>query len=80
MSILDRRYQPSYAGEQMAKATNLKPGTQLSVEAHGDSPRMTSTDSDLPDWRSMRGMFKDGPDLLKDLEMERGRNRVRCPG
>jgi AbrB family looped-hinge helix DNA binding protein len=50
---------------------NLKPGTQLSLEVHGESLIMKRAVSDLPDWRSMRGMFKDGPDLLKDLQEER---------
>ena len=49
---------------------NLKAGTEVNIEVHGESLVMKRSVSDLPDWRSMRGMFKGGPDLLKDLEDE----------
>ncbi len=56
---------------------NLKAGTQVTIDVQGEALVMKRSVSDLPDWQSMRGMFKGGPDLLKDLRDERAAELAR---
>ncbi len=50
---------------------NLKPGTELEIDVQGQTLVMKRVVSKFPDWRTMRGMIKDGPSLTKALEEER---------
>jgi AbrB family looped-hinge helix DNA binding protein len=50
---------------------NLKAGTQVSLDVRGESLVLKRLVPEYPDWRTMRGMFKGGADLLKDLEDDR---------
>ena len=50
---------------------NLKTGTELSFDVQGEALVLRRIVHDHPDWRTMEGMFKDGPDLLKDLADDR---------
>lgn len=50
---------------------NLRAGTQVSLDVQGESLVLKRLVPDDPDWRTMRGMFKNGPDLVKDLEEDR---------
>jgi AbrB family looped-hinge helix DNA binding protein len=46
---------------------NLKAGTEISIDVQGEALVMKRLVRNHPDWRTMRGMFRDGADLLKDL-------------
>lgn len=46
---------------------NLKAGTEISIDLQGEALVMKRLVRNHPDWRTMRGMFRDGADLLKDL-------------
>jgi len=50
---------------------NLKPGTELEIDVQGQTLVMKRVVSKFPNWRTMRGMIKDGPSLTKALEEER---------
>jgi AbrB family looped-hinge helix DNA binding protein len=50
---------------------NLKPGTELEIDVQGQTLIMKRVVGQFPDWRTMRGMVKDGPSLTKALEEER---------
>jgi AbrB family looped-hinge helix DNA binding protein len=51
---------------------NLKAGTELTIEVHGEALVMKRTVQAYPDWRTMRGMAKgDGESLTATLEKER---------
>jgi bifunctional DNA-binding transcriptional regulator/antitoxin component of YhaV-PrlF toxin-antitoxin module len=54
----------------MRKRLNLKAGTQVSLDLQGDALVLRRADASLPDWRSMRGMFRGAGDLLQDLADE----------
>lgn len=47
----------------------LQPGTEVSIDVQGEVLVMKRVD--YPDWRTMRGMFRGGWDLTKELEEER---------
>jgi len=46
---------------------NLKAGTQVSIDVQGEALVMKRLGSVVPDWHTMRGMFREGPNLLHDL-------------
>jgi AbrB family looped-hinge helix DNA binding protein len=46
---------------------NLKAGTEISFDVQGDALVMKRLVRSHSDWRTMRGMFQGGADLLKDL-------------
>lgn len=50
---------------------NLRAGTKLAIEVRGETLVMKRFDSGFPEWRTMRGMFKDAPGLLQDLAEDR---------
>ena len=50
---------------------NLKAGTEVVIHVQGEALVMKRLVRDFPDWRTMRGMIKDGPSLTKALEEER---------
>jgi AbrB family looped-hinge helix DNA binding protein len=49
---------------------NLKAGTEVSIDIQGEALVIKGFVRDLPEWRTMRGMFR-GSSLLKDLIDER---------
>jgi AbrB family looped-hinge helix DNA binding protein len=49
---------------------NLKPGTQVAIDVHGETLVMKRLVSDFPDWRTMRGMVRTGPSLTQALAEE----------
>jgi len=49
---------------------NLKPGTQVDIEIHGEQVVMKRLVSGFPDWRTMRGMVRNGCSLTQALEDE----------
>ncbi len=50
---------------------NLKPGTQVAIDVQGDQVVMKRIPPASSDWRTMRGMFREAGDLLKDLAKDR---------
>ena len=50
---------------------NLKPGTQVALDVQGEQVVMKRLVSGFPDWRSMRGMFREVANLHDDLTKER---------
>jgi AbrB family looped-hinge helix DNA binding protein len=48
---------------------NLRTGTEVVIDVHGEALVMKRLVRDFPDWRTMRGMFR-GTDLLQDLAKE----------
>jgi AbrB family looped-hinge helix DNA binding protein len=50
---------------------NLRAGTEVSIDVQGDALVMKRLVRNYPDWHTMRGMFRGGPDLLKDLTDDR---------
>jgi AbrB family looped-hinge helix DNA binding protein len=50
---------------------NLKAGTEISIDVQGEAMVLKRLVRNHPDWRTMRGMFRGGADLLKDLTTER---------
>jgi AbrB family looped-hinge helix DNA binding protein len=50
---------------------NLKPGTELAIDVHGESLVMRRVVSEYPDWRTMRGMAAGRESLTKALMEER---------
>jgi AbrB family looped-hinge helix DNA binding protein len=50
---------------------NLKTGTEISIDVQGEALVMKRLVRNHPDWRTMRGMFRGGADLLKDLTENR---------
>jgi len=62
---------------------NLKAGTQVSIDVQGETLVMKRLVNDLPDWHTMRGMFRQGPDLLQYLtaehtaEIDRDHDRIK---
>ncbi len=55
----------------MRERLNLKPGTELSIDVQGQALVLRRLVRNHPDWHTMRGMFRGGPDLLFDLIAER---------
>jgi AbrB family looped-hinge helix DNA binding protein len=49
---------------------NLKAGTQVSIDVQGETLVLKRLVSNFPDWHTMRGMFRQGPNLLEDLTAE----------
>ena len=49
---------------------NLKPGTQVAIDVHGETLVLKRLVSDFPDWRTMRGMVRAGPRLTQALAEE----------
>ena len=50
---------------------NLKAGTEISIDVQGEAMVMKRLVRNHPDWRTMRGMFRGGADLLSDLTADR---------
>jgi hypothetical protein len=46
---------------------NLNAGTEISIDVQGEAMAMKPLVRNRPDWRTMRGMFRGGADLLRDL-------------
>jgi AbrB family looped-hinge helix DNA binding protein len=55
---------------------NLKAGTEVVIDVQGEALVMKRLVRDLPDWHTMRGMFR-GADLLQDLANERASELAR---
>jgi AbrB family looped-hinge helix DNA binding protein len=55
---------------------NLKPGTQLAIDVHGESLILKRVVGEFPDWRTMRGMVADGESLTKALMEERAADKA----
>lgn len=55
----------------------LKPGTEISIDVQGETLIMKRFIQESPDWHTMRGMFRNGPDLLHDLSGERASEQAR---
>jgi AbrB family looped-hinge helix DNA binding protein len=55
----------------------LTAGTQVSIDVQGETLVMKRLGSDFPDWHTMRGMFRGGPNLLQDLAAERSEEVAR---
>ena len=49
---------------------NLRPGTQLVIDIQGEQLIMKRLVSGYPDWRTMRGMLRQGSSLTEALEQE----------
>jgi hypothetical protein len=49
---------------------NLRPGTEVALEVQGERVVMQRMAPELPEWRTMRGMLRDGPSLTGALEEE----------
>jgi AbrB family looped-hinge helix DNA binding protein len=49
---------------------NLDPGTEVALEVQGERVVMQRVAPGLADWRSMRGMLRNGPSLTQALEKE----------
>ena len=50
--------------KEIREQLNLLPGMPVEIEVQNKQIVVTRLGSDeLPDWRTMRGMFKDGPSL-----------------
>jgi AbrB family looped-hinge helix DNA binding protein len=56
---------------------NLKPGTQVAIDVEGEQVVLKRVVSGLPDWRTMRGMVRNGPSLTQALEDEHRTELVR---
>ena len=59
---------------------HLDAGTQLMIDVQGEAMVMRRLESDLPDWRTMKGMLKGGDnmqDLTQDLLDERASEYAR---
>jgi AbrB family looped-hinge helix DNA binding protein len=56
---------------------NLKPGTQVVLDLQGEQIVMKRLVSGFPDWRGMRGMFRDAGNLHDDLVKERAAELAR---
>jgi AbrB family looped-hinge helix DNA binding protein len=63
---------------------NLKPGSQLSLDVHGEHLVLRRLAPGFPDWRTMRGMLRGGANLQENLPKERAaelaRDDARFPG
>jgi len=61
---------------------NLKAGTEISIDVQGEALVLKRLVRNHPDWHTMRGMFRGGPDLLSNLtaeraaEIDRDNNRI----
>jgi AbrB family looped-hinge helix DNA binding protein len=55
---------------------NLKAGTEVVFDVQGEVLIMKRAVSDFPDWRTMRGMARDGPSLTKALLEERAAEKA----
>jgi AbrB family looped-hinge helix DNA binding protein len=56
---------------------NLKPGTEISIDVQGEAMVLKRLVRKHPDRHTMRGMFRDGADLLQDLTTDRAAELVR---
>jgi AbrB family looped-hinge helix DNA binding protein len=61
----------------MRERLNLTAGTQVSLDLHGDALILRRASENSPDWRTMRGMFRDASALLQDLADERASELTR---
>jgi AbrB family looped-hinge helix DNA binding protein len=50
---------------------NLKPGTEVALDVQGEQVVMKRLASELPDWHTMRGMFRGAGNLLDEIARER---------
>ena len=63
---------------------NLKAGTEVSIDVHGEALVMRRLVRDHPIWRTMQGMVRGGESLTQSLEAEhraemaREDARLRC--
>jgi AbrB family looped-hinge helix DNA binding protein len=56
---------------------NLKTGTEMSIDVHGESLVMKRFVHKYPDWRTMQGMARAGKSLTKALEAEHRKELAR---
>jgi AbrB family looped-hinge helix DNA binding protein len=63
--------------EAMRERLNLRAGTEISIDVQGEALVMKRLSRSDADWRTMRGMFRGGADLLKDLTENRAAEIVR---
>ena len=63
---------PDLAREKL----KLLPGTEISMDIHGDLLIVKRMDHNYPDWRTMRGMAKEGESLTKGLMEERAAEKA----
>jgi AbrB family looped-hinge helix DNA binding protein len=50
---------------------SLKAGTEISIDVQGEAMVLKRLVRNHPDWRTMRGMFRGGANLLQDLTENR---------
>jgi AbrB family looped-hinge helix DNA binding protein len=55
---------------------NLKAGTQVSIDIHGEALVMKRLVVDYPEWRTMEGMARGGESLTKALLDERAAEKA----
>ncbi len=55
---------------------NLKAGTQLAIDVHGEALILKRVVSEFPDWRTMEGMAQGGESLTKALMEERAAEKA----
>ena len=70
--------------KKVREKLNLKAGTEISIAVQGESLVLKRLVRDYPDWHTMRGMLRNGADLLEDLTADRaaeiGRDNARLQG
>ena len=55
----------------------LTPGTALQIDVQGETLLMQRVVKGYGDWRTMRGMLRDGGNLLEELARERAEELAR---
>jgi AbrB family looped-hinge helix DNA binding protein len=63
--------------KRLRERLNLKPGTQLAIDIHGESLVLKRLVSRFPDWRTMEGMARGGESLTNALMEERAADKAR---
>jgi AbrB family looped-hinge helix DNA binding protein len=63
--------------KRLRERLNLKPGTQLAIDIHGESLVLKRLVSRFPDWRTMEGMARGGESLTHALMEERAADKAR---
>jgi AbrB family looped-hinge helix DNA binding protein len=63
--------------KEVRERLNLKAGTEVVFDVHGEALIMKRAVRDFPDWRTTRGMARGGPSLSTALLEERAAEKAR---